>query len=165
MATRVEIVDYDDTWPQRFTEAQQNLRAILTVPLTCIDHVGSTAVPYLAAKPLIDIDITVANAACIADACIELESAGYQSRGARHRDGVFAYLLAGDPGYRVYLCPPQSETHLNRMRFRDSLRQDRDLANAYAALKQQLAALYRYDGDAYTQAKSTFIAKAIQMPQ
>ncbi|TWD55212.1 HAD superfamily hydrolase (TIGR01509 family) [Agrobacterium vitis] len=170
MAYRVEIVDYDPAWPQHFAEASRNLSAILKGAVSLIDHVGSTAVPELAAKPKIDIDVTLTEGASISDACEKLERAGYEPRGARYGDGVFAFLLhgnpeAGNPGYRVYLCPPHCETHLKRMIFRDCLRRDPELAQIYAALKKQLAEHYRYDGDAYTKAKSAFIAKTIQMSE
>jgi HAD superfamily hydrolase (TIGR01509 family) len=167
MAYRVEIADYDPAWPQHFAKAATHLRAILQGVVSHIDHVGSTAVPGLAAKPKIDIDVTLIDGVSMSHACVALEQAGYEPRGARYGDGVFAFLLsgnpgAGNPGYRVYLCPPQSETHRKRMIFRDCLRRDTELAQAYAALKRQLAEHYRYDGDAYTKAKSAFIAKAIQ---
>lgn len=162
MATRVDIVDYDEDWPQRFAQAQQTLAGILSIPIACIHHVGSTAVPGLAAKPLIDIDITVEASETIAEACTQLERNGYQPRGARYGDGVFAFLKPGAPGYRVYLCPPKSDTHQKRILFRDRLRADLALAREYALLKQQLAAQYRYDGDGYTRAKAEFITAAIK---
>lgn len=161
MASRVDIVDDDEGWPQRFLEAQQKLAGILSIPVASIDHVGSTAVPGLAAKPLIDMDICLQHANSMATACAELEGAGYQPRGARYGDGVFAFLMPGTPGYRVYLCPPESETHTKRMVFRDRLRADANLAKEYAKLKQQLARQYRYDGDGYTRAKTEFITKVV----
>jgi GrpB-like predicted nucleotidyltransferase (UPF0157 family) len=161
MASRVDIVEYDEGWPGRFLEAQQKLAGILSIPIASIDHVGSTAVPGLAAKPLIDIDICLQHANSMAAACAQLKGAGYQPRGERYGDGVFAFLKPGNPGCRVYLCPPESETHHKRMVFRDRLRADANLARDYAKLKQELAVQYRYDGDGYTRAKTEFIAKAI----
>lgn len=161
MASRVNIVEYDEGWPGRFLEAQQKLEGILSIPLASIHHVGSTAVHGLAAKPLIDIDICLKHADSMDTACAQLEDAGYQPRGARYGDGVFAFLMPGKQGYRVYLCPPDSETHKKRMVFRDRLRADTDLATEYAKLKQQLATQYRYDGDGYTRAKTEFITKVV----
>ncbi|PVE63887.1 hypothetical protein DC415_15620 [Agrobacterium tumefaciens] len=65
------------------------------------------------------------------------------------------------PGLRVYLCPPNSLTHQDRLRFRDILRQNPSLANHYATLKMALAEKYMDDGDAYTRAKSDFIRETL----
>lgn len=84
-----------------------------------------------------------------------MELAGFEPRGHRHGDGVYAFMVRDPlPGLRVYLCPPGSETHQNRMRFRDILRQNPSLANDYATLKMMLAETYEHDDDAYTRAQS-----------
>ena len=157
MPKRVEIVDYDPSWPEHFKEASRRLAALLGRDTIGFHHVGSTAVPGLAAKPLIDIDIIMDSVEDIPTASQRLVSAGYDPRGSRHRDGVFAFLLEGTPGERVYLCPPESETHWKRVIFRDRLRADNALAARYMDLKRKLAAEFPLDGDAYTAAKSGFI--------
>ncbi len=161
MAKRVKISDYDPAWPLAFERAGAELQRLLSLPASAIEHVGSTAVPGLAAKPLIDIDVTVADPGTIPDLATRLENAGYQPRGSRHGDGVFAFLMPGNPGWRVYLCPPDSRTHRDRVTFRDALRANPHLAFAYRVLKQELAGLYAEDGDRYTAAKGDFIRDAI----
>lgn len=161
MATQVEISGPDANWPMDFLRASVELQQLLSMPTAAIEHIGSTSVPGLSAKPLIDIDVTVSDEARIPAFAILLETAGFQPRGSRHGDGVFAFLRQGDPGIRVYLCPPGSQTHLDRMRFRDVLRANPNLACAYSVLKQELAKLYPQDGDSYTAAKGAFIRQAI----
>lgn len=161
MATRVEIVDYDPAWPLEFERASAELQRLLDLPAAAVVHVGSTSVPGLGAKPLIDIDLTIADPDRIPGLATLLEKAGYQPRGSRHGDGVFAFLMTGQPGRRVYLCPPGSQTHLDRLRFRDALRGNPHFALAYDLLKRQLALLYPDNGDRYTHAKGDFIRQVI----
>ncbi|WP_105401979.1 MULTISPECIES: GrpB family protein [Neorhizobium] len=161
MPTPVEIVDYDPSWPACFAEAAHGLAALLGDMVVSIDHVGSTSVPGLAAKPLIDIDVTLRSTTDIPASSTLLHSLGYEPRGSRHGDGVWAFLLRGEPGQRVYLCPPDNETHRKRMLFRDRLRADADLAAAYERLKRDLALEFPLDGDGYTSAKSEFIRAAM----
>ncbi|MEK1870463.1 MAG: GrpB family protein, partial [Ensifer adhaerens] len=106
MATRVEIVAYDPIWPQRYREIAQDLRRILDALVIAVDHIGSTAVPGMAAKAVIDIDVTLRGLPDIAAASALLVAAGYQARGNRYDDDVWAFMLQGvEPNRRVYLCP------------------------------------------------------------
>ena len=163
MGTPVDIVPHDANWADAFSTIEQRLRHMLGAKAASIDHIGSTAVPGLAAKPFIDIDVTLSDIAEM-DACrVLMQDAGYEPRGSRHGDGVWAFMIRNPlPGQRVYLCPPDSNTHRDRMIFRNTLRNHSDLAAEYAALKGQLAAQYPCDGDAYTAAKTLFIAKVLR---
>jgi GrpB-like predicted nucleotidyltransferase (UPF0157 family) len=162
MPTPVEIVDYDPCWPAYFMQAKYGLAALLGDMVLSIDHVGSTSAPKLAAKSLIDIDVTLRSPCDIPSASDCLAAAGYVPRGSMHGDGVWAFLLPGQPGQRTHLCPPDNETHRKRMLFRDRLRVDADLAAAYEGLKRRLAAQFPFDGDGYTSAKGEFIRGAIE---
>ena len=86
-------------------------------------HVGSTSIPNMPAKPLIDIDVTVSNLLDVPDASRCLVDAGYEPRGNRYDDEVWAFMLKSSiPRLRVYLCPPRNRTHEHRLVFRDYLR-------------------------------------------
>ncbi|MQB20140.1 GrpB family protein [Agrobacterium tumefaciens] len=116
----------------------------------------------LVAKPYIDIDVVLKPPTHMEDGRVRMQAAGLEPRGSRHGDGVFAFMLRDPlPGLRVYLCPPNSLTHQNRLRFRDILRQNPSLANHYATLKMALAEKYKDDGDTYTRAKSDFIRETL----
>jgi GrpB-like predicted nucleotidyltransferase (UPF0157 family) len=157
----VIVVGYDTAWPDWFVEVSQSLRALLGDAVYAVDHVGSTAVPGLAAKPVIDVDVTLCSRKRIEAACRCMADAGYDARGNRYEDDMWAFLSSGEPACRVYLCPPENETHRRRVVFRDRLRQDGALRAAYGALKLRLSAQLPLDGDAYTAAKRSFIEAAI----
>lgn len=163
LGTPVEIVPYDPTWPESYSNIEAELRSLLYGMVQSIDHVGSTAVPSLAAKPYIDIDVVLTDVAHIGRSRILLETSGYESRGSRYGDGIWAFMIREPfPGQRVYLCPPGNTTHGKRICFRDILRQNSCLAKAYANLKQELAAKHYRDGDRYTQAKTHFIENTLK---
>lgn len=164
MPTQVEIVSYDPGWLRHFEEAEARLRALLGDVVVAVDHIGSTAIPEMPAKPIVDIDVTLASLADIPEASRRLVEAGYEERGNRYNDDVWAFLLkASTPQLRVYLCPPANRTHEGRLAFRDYLRHHPAAAEAYAILKRQLAARFAYDGDRYTAEKSGFIQQVLEM--
>ncbi|TAU57450.1 GrpB family protein [Rhizobium ruizarguesonis] len=163
MATLVEILPYDPSWPRHFSTISSELRQLLGNTVVAIDHIGSTSVPGLSAKPLIDIDVTVNGLADIPAASATMIEAGYDPRGNRYGDDVWAFLQSGStPKQRVYLCPPDNETHRRRLVFRDYLRNHDDMTAAYARLKERLAKQFPYDGDRYTAEKSGFINDVIE---
>lgn len=164
MPTQVEVVSYDPSWPRHFEAAEARLRALLGAVVAAVDHIGSTAIPDMSAKPIIDIDVTLTGLADVPPACRRLIEAGYEARGNRYNDDVWAFLLRGaTPQLRVYLCPPQNRTHERRLAFRDYLRHHPAAAEAYAILKRQLAARFAHDGDRYTAEKSGFIQQVLEM--
>ncbi|WP_338810713.1 GrpB family protein [Agrobacterium leguminum] len=163
MATLVEVVPYDQNWPRHFSAISSDLRQLLGNKVVAIDHVGSTSVPGLPAKPLIDIDITLNGLIDIPAASAALIETGYEARGNRYDDDVWAFLHSKSTlKRRVYLCPPENETHRRRLIFRDYLRNHGRVAEAYAFLKEGLARQFPYDGDRYTAEKSGFINDVIE---
>ncbi|WP_457581296.1 GrpB family protein [Ensifer canadensis] len=162
MPTLVEVVAYDNAWPGAFAALSKHLASLLGSTVIAIDHVGSTAVPGLAAKPIIDIDVTLRGPEALAAGRAALVADGFVSRGNRYDDGVWAFAKEGSPGQRVYLCPPSSDTHRRRLIFRDHLCQSRETAEAYAAMKRRLAIEFAFDGDGYTAAKTQFIDEVVQ---
>ncbi|MDE1994370.1 MAG: GrpB family protein [Rhizobiaceae bacterium] len=154
----VELVPYDPDWPLAFERIRFELAELLKPHVVAIDHIGSTSVLGLAAKPLIDIDMTLYSLDHITPATEILVGHGYEARGNRYDDDVWAFMLRhGTPPQRVYILPPCNETHRKRMIFRDHLRAHPETAAAYAALKQKLAAKFRDDGDRYTASKAEFV--------
>jgi GrpB-like predicted nucleotidyltransferase (UPF0157 family) len=163
MAERVEIVPYNDGWPGHFLAIACTLRMLLGGRVVTIDHIGSTSIPGLAAKPLIDIDVILRNFEEVEEASAVLEAAGYEPRGNRHEREVFAFLKRSSvPGQRVYLCPQRNETHRQRILFRDYLRAHPQTAAAYRALKLKLCKDFEYDGDGYTAAKAAFVTDVVE---
>lgn len=162
MPTLVEIVPYDPEWPSHFSGAEAALRMTLGSIVLAIDHIGSTAIPRMSAKPIIDIDVTLLSLSAIPAASASLIEAGYEPRGNRYDADVWAFMLQSiAPKLRVYLCPPNNLSHERRMVFRDYLRHHEDAAEVYSALKKRLAEQFPYNGDRYTSEKSEFVQEVL----
>lgn len=170
MAEPVEIVPYDRAWPVRFAEEAAHLRAVLPPSLVGrIEHIGSTAVPGLAAKPIVDMILEVPDLACVRPEITPiLESSGYDffwRQGKLGGPPAYAWFVKRDASGRrthhIHLLPPDSP-YWDRLVFRDFLRTHPAAARAYGGLKRRAAAKHRYDRAAYAAAKSRFIRGALR---
>jgi GrpB-like predicted nucleotidyltransferase (UPF0157 family) len=158
----VIVVAYDPSWPAVFAGIADHIRAALGDLAVAIEHVGSTAVPGLAAKPIIDIDAVVPAAADVPTAITRLAVIGYVHRGDLGIPGREAFWRPPlSPPHHLYVCPAESAEYRRHVRFRDYLRAHPPVAAAYSALKRSLAERYRDDRDAYTNAKSTFVNQVL----
>lgn len=154
---QIELVDYDPTWPQDFARTATRLQNALGAGALALDHVGSTSVPGLCAKPIIDINLTVGSSAREELYRPELERAGY--RFILREPAWFEHRLFKGDAPRVNLHVfPQGAAELVRMRlFRDWLRHDAADRALYAEMKRRLAAQDWPEVQAYADAKSTII--------
>lgn len=162
-ALPIEVVPYDPSWPAHFEAERLLLEAVLAPWLAGpIEHVGSTAVAGLAAKPVIDIMAPVVTLDASRPAIAAVAVLGYGHY--PYRAETMHWLCKPSPLVRthhLHLVPLGSELWLQRLAFRDALRSDAALAAAYAALKRQLAARFGADRDGYTDAKTPFIRRAL----
>jgi GrpB-like predicted nucleotidyltransferase (UPF0157 family) len=127
-----------------------------------IEHVGSTAVPGLAAKPVIDL-VVVVRPGEVRAAIERLAAIGYVHRGDLRVEGREAFdVPLGEHRHHLYVCAVDSEELRARLAFRDRLGNEAKVASAYADLKRQLAIRFRGDREAYSQAKSEFVTAAIE---
>jgi GrpB-like predicted nucleotidyltransferase (UPF0157 family) len=153
----VEVVDYDE-WNANFALIKNELNEILDRLAIAIEHVGSTSVPGLPAKPIIDVDIVIRSAAEFPEIRHRLERFGYIHRGPLGIAGREAFRCVIDlPKHHLYVCEQSSTPLLESLRFRDHLRIHSDAAATYASLKKELAGRFTTDRDAYTAAKADFI--------
>lgn len=160
MSDPVIIADYSPAWPARYeVEKSQILRAIGPW-VAAIEHIGSTSVPGLSAKPIIDIMVAIR---ILDDAahCIEpLHALGYQYH-PEFEDSLpeRRYFNRGprDDHYHLHMVELTSGFWERHLLFRDYLRTHRETAQDYERLKQALAAQYREDRSGYTDAKTEFI--------
>jgi GrpB-like predicted nucleotidyltransferase (UPF0157 family) len=123
-----------------------------------IEHIGSTAIPGLAAKPVIDIMAGVESLDASRPAVVVL--ADFEYCYAPYRAGVMHWLCKPSPAARthhLHLVPFQSRLWMEQLAFRDYLRAHPDVALEYAALKWRLAEQHRFDREAYTDAKAPFV--------
>lgn len=160
----VEIIDYDPAWPAMFEAERARLEELLAPWLAApIEHVGSTAVPGLAAKPIIDIMAPVRGLAESRDAIEALKALDYHYWPYRSR--VMHWFLKPAPQHRthhLHLVPYRTQLWRSRLVFRDRLRASPEVAAEYEALKRSLAAEYRDDREGYTKAKSPFITELLR---
>ena len=159
----IRLVPYDPGWPARFESERALLEgAIGSWAVGGIHHVGSTAVPGLAAKPVIDIlvgvDDLAGSRACF-DPLAELEYVY-----APYLPDQMHWFCKPDPRRRthhLHLVPERSARFLDELAFRDLLRGDPGAAADYGALKSRLAREFEHDRERYTEAKAEFIARAL----
>ncbi len=160
----IELVAYDEKWPEMAAMEIKRLRAAL--PQDCvldIQHVGSTAIPGSLAKPVIDIQIAVVSLPIIKPmAVVTLEALGYQYW-AENPDPERLFFVKGMPPFgkkrthHVHIVEPSSKHWQGKIRFRDYLIAHPEAAREYEELKRKLALKYRYDRESYTEEKSEFI--------
>ena len=162
----IRLVPYDPSWPDRFAEEREALEeAIGTWTVGGIHHIGSTAVPGLDAKPIIDILIGVESLEASRTCFGPLAKLGYVY--APYRVDEMHWFCKPHPSRRthhLHLIPSDSARFHDELAFRDRLRSDSKLAAEYAELKHRLAAEFKDDREAYTDAKEEFIRSALGDP-
>jgi GrpB-like predicted nucleotidyltransferase (UPF0157 family) len=155
----VEIVEYHPLWPSKFEAERVVLQAMLGPWLTgTIEHVGSTAIAGMPAKPVIDIMAGVGSLEASRPAIGELAKAGYVY--FPYRVEVMHWFCKPSAALRthhLHLVPVGSRRWVECLAFRDTLRGDEVLAKEYAALKRRLAGQFKFDREAYTEAKTPFV--------
>jgi GrpB-like predicted nucleotidyltransferase (UPF0157 family) len=160
----IRIAAYDPAWPALFEAERQLLTGVLGRWLIGpIEHVGSTAVPGLSAKPVIDIMAAVESLDGSRKAITSLREVGYQY--APYRIDVMHWLCKPSFATRthhLHLVPYRSPLWIKRIAFRDLLREQPAIARDYAALKHRLADTHRFDREAYTEAKGPFVTQVLR---
>jgi GrpB-like predicted nucleotidyltransferase (UPF0157 family) len=153
----IEIVSYDADWPRHFEEERELLARVLHPWLDGgVHHIGSTAVPGLAAKPTIDMIAGVRDFEAARDAYAPLAEHGYVH--TPHRAGIAHHF--SKPSYNLHLTEVGSDLWLERFAFRDALRADPALAAEYQELTLALAREHM-DVGPYTVAKREFVARVL----
>lgn len=160
----IRIVDYDPDWPRRFGDEAALLRAQLGAQAMRIEHVGSTSVPGLGAKPVIDIQVSVASLQPFRAFAAPLTRLGYTFISHGEFDKVYPFFQkppVWPSSHHVHVCEAGGEQERLHLAFRDALRADAAMAAEYEQLKRRLAA--GSDGstfagrERYSLAKTDFI--------
>ena len=157
---RVCILPYDAGWEQDFRAIEGELREALGDLALRIEHVGSTAVKGLCAKPIIDIDVVIDDRAGLEAVIAALGRIGYQHEGNLGIEGREAFKYEGKAHLRrhhLYVCARDSAELKRHLAFRDYLRANPAAARAYGKLKEEGASLYPDDIEAYIAHKAPFI--------
>ena len=156
----IEIVEYDPRWPELYLQEEAALRKVLRdIPGLLIDHYGSTAVPGMAAKPIIDILVRVESRDDWPRLIEPIESLGY-FYWATNPEKDTLYFAKGMPPFgerRTHHVHVFDKEQKRELFFRDFLREHPETAKQYELLKRELAEKFPYDRKGYTEAKTEFI--------
>jgi GrpB-like predicted nucleotidyltransferase (UPF0157 family) len=161
--TPAEVVDYDPRWPLWFAEIRARVTPYLGDLPHHIEHVGSTAVPGLAAKPIIDLDIVLPTADLVPVAIERLTAAGYRHEGDQGIPGREAFALPADAVHyhHLYVVVDGNKAHQDHVVLRDHLRRSAADRERYAARKRELAHLLTTDRTAYVDGKGALVEELI----
>ncbi len=160
----MQIAEYDPAWPALFERERGQIAGALGDLAAAIEHVGSTAVPGLGGKPVIDMMVAVRDVFDEGQRCVApLEGLGYEYMGER---GIPRRLFFANPtprprSHHLHMVESGSDLWERHLLFRDYLREHPDEAEAYYGLKVRLAAEFRTGREGYTEAKTRFIEAAL----
>jgi GrpB-like predicted nucleotidyltransferase (UPF0157 family) len=155
--TEVVVVDYDEAWPERYERERGLVQTALGEVALGIEHIGSTAIPGIAAKLIIDIMVGIRKLS-EADDCIGLlDEVGYEFRGDGGMSDHF-FWRKGDPREaNLHMVEYDNAFWRDHVAYRDALRASPELTREYGDLKTKLAKQFRFDKVAYNEAKGPFI--------
>jgi GrpB-like predicted nucleotidyltransferase (UPF0157 family) len=163
-ATRspIQVVDYDPAWPDRFSQLRDRIWQFVRAVAVRIEHVGSTAVSGLAAKPIIDLDIVIPSRSDLPHVMARLAGLRYQHQGNLGIEDREAFWTPDDePAHNLSVCPQDSIALRNHIAIRDHLRTHPADVVAYSILKKQLAERCDSDINRYVEGKSDFIVSIL----
>ena len=158
----VVVLPYDESWAQAFRDIETEVKAALGPLAKRVEHVGSTSVPGLWAKPIIDMDVVIRDRSLLDGVIRALATIGYRHEGDLGIPGREAFAYEGKSHlmkHHLYVCAEDSEELKRHLAFRDYLRAHPDAVSEYSRIKREAAALYPYDIDSYIAHKSPFIEK------
>ncbi|TDD99086.1 GrpB family protein [Jiangella asiatica] len=158
----IEVHEYDEKWPALAAAAGDELRALLPGVFIELEHIGSTSVPGLAAKPIIDLMGSVRRLGDVSDRESALAGLGYEPFDTGMRERLF-YFRAGADGRRthhLHVVTVDTWDTRNERLLRDHLRAHPEAARRYADLKLRLAA-ETHDSDSYTRAKTALVQELV----
>lgn len=163
---KVIVVPYDEAWKSAFEEIKKEIEDAIGDLIIGIEHVGSTSVEGLSAKPCIDIDVIIKDYGVFNTVVSKLEVIGYRhvgNQGIKERE-VFKY--SDKPHlqkHHLYVCPQQSEELYRHITFRDFLRSSPEAVRKYGATKETAAQLFPNDMEKYMEYKSPCIQELYEM--
>jgi len=170
---RIIIEEYSPAWPLAFARLRSVYQSHLGSYVVGIEHVGSTSVEGLPAKPVLDIDLIAEDGKLFKPIITVLESMGYRHQGDMGITGREAFArtsaltpvdgsLRTWPAHNLYVCPAGSISLKNHLAFRNYLRSHPKKARAYGELKKKLAKETPGNIDAYVEGKTEFIIAALK---
>ena len=160
----VVVVPYRPEWPDRFEAEAERLRAVFGSTLLALHHIGSTSIPGLAAKPVIDMIPVLERIEAADERAGALVALGYEGLGENGIPGRRYFRKGGDHRTHQLHCFAAGNPHIRRhLAFRDFLRAHPGICDGYAALKTALAAAHPKDIEGYMAGKDAFIQEVEQL--
>jgi len=155
----VRLEPYDPAWPELFAAEAERLQKLFAGAglVVTLEHTGSTSIPGLAAKPILDILGGYPEGTLVSEYIDVLTAAGYVHRGDQGIPGREFFRRGNPRAYHLHLTAIDSPFWRDHLAFRNRLRADEALRDAYAALKHDLAARFPRDREAYIEAKGSFV--------
>jgi GrpB-like predicted nucleotidyltransferase (UPF0157 family) len=159
----VRLVPHAERWHDLFAEEAERLRAAVGVYVLAVEHVGSTAVCGLSAKPIIDIAAAVREITDVGKLMVPLQRIGYEYRGEQGIPGRHFFGKGSPRTHHLHVVESGGDFWRSHLLFRDYLLQHRGAAEEYEALKQELAERYKENREAYTEGKAAFIEGVLRV--
>jgi len=160
---KIVVVDYDPSWPAAFEQVRSRVWPVIDDVAAAIEHVGSTSVPGLAAKPIIDIDVVVAAAGDVPAVVERLATLGYEHQGNLGVEGREAFKSPSiGPRHHLYVCSSRGLALANHLAVRNYLRTHSEAAREYGDIKKQLAERFPDDIDGYTEGKTEALLRILR---
>ena len=156
----VVVLPYDPRWALDFQIIRDLIREALGPLALGVEHVGSTSVRGLSAKPIIDLDVIIRDNTLLNDVIAALRKIGYEYEGDLGIAGREAFKYTGQgnlPAHHLYVCPKDSAELKRHLAFRNHLRTHPEAVREYSRIKEEGAALYPYDIEKYIEHKTPFI--------
>ena len=163
---RVQVLPYDAAWKSDFEAIKKEIEAAIGDLILGVEHVGSTSVEGLAAKPCIDIDVVIRDASLLDAVVRGLGEIGYLHEGDLGIKGREAFRYENKPhlqAHHLYVCPQNSEELFRHITFRNFLRANPDAVERYGRVKQAAAERYPNDIDGYIRYKSSCIEELYRL--
>ncbi|MBE5785007.1 MAG: GrpB family protein [Clostridiales bacterium] len=157
---RVTVVPYDEAWESAFEEIKKEIEAVIGNMILGIEHIGSTSVKGLSAKPCIDIDVVIKDYSIFGELVDKLAAIGYIHEGNLGIKDREAFKYADKPHlmmHHLYVCPQYSEELHRHITFRDFLRHNTAAVKKYSIVKEKAAELFSDDIDKYIEYKTPCI--------
>lgn len=160
------VVDYDPRWPQIYEDERARILSAIGPWVAGIEHVGSTAIPGLAAKPIIDILVGLKTLSDAVHCIPRLQAVGYEYVPEYEKEVPERRYFRKGPlenrTHHVHMVEKGSDFWVKHLRFRDHLRDHPEDARRYERLKRELAARFTDDRDLYTESKTDLVESIVQ---
>jgi GrpB-like predicted nucleotidyltransferase (UPF0157 family) len=161
----IEIVPYSLKWKYEFEKIKAMIKNYIGDLIISIEHVGSTSVEGLSAKPIIDIDVVMDTYDVFPMIKRRLEQAGFEHEGILGKEGREAFRRKFDDDfmkYHLYVCPKDGKGYLEHIAFRDYLRSNDTARREYESLKISLGQTFKDDIDSYVNGKTHFVESILK---